>query len=538
MGRSIGIDFGTTNTVVCYTNRNGRMVSFSYDDTESGNMIPSAVFFETENQWIIGEKAVENLKLNPSAGVINFKSRIGSKELYGIIPNEENRQKFFASAKQITGWFLKKVLQDVQKKLEEEFEDDYEIETVAVSVPAKFNCIEREEIKQAVMDAASVSIEHVKIVIESTAAAFAHVSGMERKPENVLVYDFGGGTFDVTLLLITEEGIYKEAVVPGGDKKLGGSQLTTDIMKYFSKYLNEHELVDIPIYDGDEESCWGDCQDEEEYRADKHAIYRQAELIKRLASREDNGKKICSMELEINGIKNIYDIEMDKDTVVGLIKEKIDRTIVITGQILDEARRLGIMDIDSVVLAGGSSQILMVREKLEKELGLKFQKTDNIETMIARGAALFAEGMDNRRLWMQAKTNTQIGIASRIGSLPDAFDPVIDVNMNLPYENTKTFQMNADYAQKLSIQIFERDIMNESAEERMRIKRVGSRSISWLGELVIRGLPRMRREEAQIDVIISVQTDGIWNIKVLVRNAEGEVIDSSSIQFGWNGNFR
>ena len=248
MGKEIGIDLGTTNTVVSYVNKKGRLRCLRY---ENKNIIPSVVYFMSEKEFIIGEKAKKRYVSNPEAGIASFKSHLAEKEKIEVIA--ENGDKFKYRAKKVASNFLNQVINRIEEQLLKEFgPEEGCIGNVVITVPAKFNDAEKEATKWAAKNA---GFENVKLATEPTAAAIAHRQESGQEGNSILVYDFGGGTFDVSVIH-EERGRFVE-IATGGDKHLGGNKLTDILAKYFFRIIEDDYGIELPFDEEefDEEYC-------------------------------------------------------------------------------------------------------------------------------------------------------------------------------------------------------------------------------------------------------------------------------------------
>ena len=223
MGKEIGIDFGTTNTVVSYYNKKDRLRQLKY---EGKSIIPSVIYFKSKEDILIGSAAKKKLQfLKNGAGVDNFKPQIGNSERVEIVT--EDGETLRLRYREIAAYFLNQVIHGVEEKLLREFgPDEGCLDRAVVTVPAMFNDKERSATKRAVKEA---GIQEVKLVAEPTAAAVAYEEDRNEHTPNatVLVYDFGGGTFDVSIIQ-ENHGQFKE-IARGGRKNLGGNDLTKKI---------------------------------------------------------------------------------------------------------------------------------------------------------------------------------------------------------------------------------------------------------------------------------------------------------------------
>ncbi|MBQ7628668.1 MAG: Hsp70 family protein, partial [Selenomonadaceae bacterium] len=210
MGKEIGIDLGTTNTVVSYVNKNGRIRALRYDKSE---IIPSVLYFRAPDEYFIGDTAKKLLTQNPAAGIANFKTSIGDSQRHEIVA--ENGEIISLRSRDAAKLFLNKIVQGIESKLVKEFGAATGcIDRAVVTVPANFSSTEKSAVKNAANDA---GLENIKLAAEPTAAAVAYENSKgDDTDEIILVYDFGGGTFDVSVIQKVH-GAFEE-ITTGGDK--------------------------------------------------------------------------------------------------------------------------------------------------------------------------------------------------------------------------------------------------------------------------------------------------------------------------------
>ena len=508
MGKEIGIDLGTTNTVVSYVNKKGRLRPLKY---EGKNVIPSVVYFLTANEFIIGEKAKKKYSLNPQAGVANFKSHMGEKGKFEI--TAENGEVFKYKSKKIASIFLNRIIANIENQLIKEFgPEEGCIGNVVITVPAKFNDSEKEATKWAARNA---GFEDVKLAAEPTAAAVAHKQESGQEGKTILVYDFGGGTFDVSVIQENQKKFVE--IATGGDKKLGGNKLTGKLAEYFFKLIEDEYGIDMP-YDEeefDEDYCGISKTD---YLKNKTAIIEEADKVKENLSDEE--KYEGSINLILPDKKYIiWEYIISKEKFYEFIQEDIERTIEITKNVVNEAYENGVESIDKVVLAGGSSQIPLVKELMEKN----FSKSnpvyaDDISTLISRGAVLLAnEELDDIT---EPITNIQYGVAPSDGMSYRLFKTIIPENQKLPCSGKEYFYLNKDGQDRIEIPYFERDIKNYP-----NAVRTDDDGITEIDTIIISNLPKgLKKDEVKIGVEFTIALDGTLGIEVDVIDVKGKNI--------------
>lgn len=508
MGKEIGIDLGTTNTVVSYVNKKGRLRPLKY---EGRDIIPSVVYFFSANEFIIGEKARKKYIHNPQAGVANFKSHIGEKDKFEIVA--ENGDVFKYKAKKVASNFLNRIISNIEMQLIKEFgPEDGCIGSVVITVPAKFNDAEKSATKWAAKEA---GFEQVKLAAEPTAAAVAHKQESGQEGKTILVYDFGGGTFDVSVIQENQKKFVE--IATGGDKKLGGNKLTEILAKYFFQLIEDEYGMELPFDEEefDEDYCGISKVD---YLLNRTAIFEEADIVKENLSYEDSCEGSILLKLPDEQMLT-WEYSILRETFDDFIREDIERTIEITKNVLKESYKKGIEDIDKIVLAGGSSQLPLVKELMEQTFNRNNPVfADDISTLISRGAALLAnEELDDVT---EPITNIQYGVAPTDGIAYRVFKTIIAENQTLPCSGKEYFYLNKDGQDRIEIPYFERDIKNYPDAIR-----TDDDGITEIDTIIISNLPKgLKKDEVKIGVEFTIERDGTLEIQIDVIDAEGKSI--------------
>lgn len=515
MGKEIGIDLGTTNTVVSYVNKKGKLRQLRYEQNE---VIPSVVYFTSEKEFEIGEKAKKKLLYNPEAGVANFKSYMGDRQRHEVIA--ENGERFKYRAKKIAEIFLNRIIATIEAQLIKEFGPvEGCIGKVVITVPAKFNDAEKEATKEAALGA---GFEDVKLATEPTAAAVAHKQDYELDGRIVLVYDFGGGTFDVSV--IQEKGERFVEMATGGDKTLGGNKLTRKLAEHFFHLIEDEYAVELPMDkdEFDEDYCGLTKLD---YLRNHSAIYEEAERTKEALADEENYDASINIILPGGG-NEIWECHVTREKFNDLIRADVERTIEITRNVIEEARERGAEEINKIVLAGGSSQLPLVKELMEENFKSSNPVyADDVSTLISRGAAILAhEVLDDVT---EPITNVQYGIAVTDGISYRKFQTLIAENQKLPCEGRETFYLNRDGQNRIEIPYYERDIKNYP-----EAKRTDDEGITEIDTIVISGLPEnLLKDEVKIEVKFMMLRDGTLEIQVDIVDRQGNSIRNKSVEW-------
>ncbi len=514
MGKEIGIDLGTTNTVVSYVNKKGKLRQLSYDNNK---IIPSVIYFKSRSEYFIGDKARKFLAQNPSAGVSNFKTKMGSSDKYDITPEEG--APFSLRSREISKLFLNKIVNGLSERLLKEFGSlDGTIEKAIITVPAKFSSTEKGETRRAARDA---GLDTVKLAPEPTAAAIAYEDAQGGGNPNsvILVYDFGGGTFDVSI--IRRNGNTFEEIATGGDKSLGGNILTKQLVEEILENLNDDYGINMTV---DEEDFSEDDNNLslKDYRLNMSEITFKANRIKERLSEEDEVSEYLDIRLPDNK-STLQKITFTRDDLEDFIRDYIRKTVEITKNTIKDANARGVENIDQIVLAGGSSNIPLVKESLEaclQDHDIVF--CDDVNTLISRGAAVMAY-KDN--ITSKAITNVDMGIAAHEGMTFAKFLPIIPVDEPLPCTRKEIFRLSKNNQRQLKIEYYERDIKTHP-----RASRVSDDGIEQIDTLVINDLPPgLRADDTAIEVEFTAQKDGSLDIHVVLTDKNGAPIKDGTL---------
>ena len=520
MGKEIGIDFGTTNTVVSYVNKKGSLRQLKYDRKE---IIPTIIYFKTEDEYYVGQKANDLLRANKNqAGVTNFKPIIGEKTKIEIVPEEG--EPFTMRPRKLAQLFLNKIVGGMQEKLFKEFGPiDGCIDTAVITVPAKFNSTEKENIRKAAKDA---GLRMAKLAAEPTAAAIAYQNdlGIEEGEDSknaVLVYDFGGGTFDVSVIC-KDNGKFRE-IATDGDKELGGSNLTARIAENLLEAVNDEYGMELPF---DPEEF------DEDYHEMPHATYVKnmieinsaANNIKETLSDAEHVIQDCTI-IDTEGETQNYTFNYGRKEIEKIIKADIKHTVDITSNAITEAKNQGV-NISQVVLAGGSSNIPLVKELLEKEVSLEnVVYSEDVSTLISRGAAVLAGKVQSLSDVTSQITNAQLGIAATEGIQYGKFQMIIPANAKLPCSGTRNFNLTNDGQTRLDITYYEYDVKNYP-----HAVRVDEQGMNEIDTLIIDNLPEgLKKDEVVVEVTFTAEADGSLDISAEVKDTQGNSIQAGEM---------
>lgn len=513
MSKSIGIDLGTTTTVVSYTNKKGRLRQLRY---EGETLIPSVLYFRTKTDYIIGAKAKKAMRLHPEAGIANFKRRMGDKsDVYEV--TAENGDTLRLSGEAAAEKFLDKLIEEMNGKIEDEYPDDPSatIENVVITVPAKFNVVEVDATKRAARDCA---LDDVHVAAEPTAAAVAVMQENEHAIQDgttVLVYDFGGGTFDVSIIQ-QQNGAFKE-IATNGDKNLGGNDLTERIVARLLDSIEDEYGVRLPADAADADELDEDEMSYANYQMNMQSIRDTANEMKEELSTEPEAPGHIMLYFT-DGMKP-FELTLRREEFESFIRDDIKKTIDITLHTIDEAKAAGIETIDQVVLAGGSSAIPLIQEELEKLLE-NVNPGEDASYLISAGASMLAEHVEDLATMTTALSNTQLGVEV----YPRRFQMLIPENVELPYSSSHTFRLARDGQQQFQVACWEYDVKNYPGAQR-----VDDTGMDQIDTILIRDLPpNLKKAETQVKVTFTEQLDGSLDLKAELVGQDGKTIRSEA----------
>ena len=430
MGRMIGIDLGTTNSLATYIDDNGKI---EFVKNEYGNiLIPSVVGIDENDDIIVGELAKERRMMNAGETASNFKRRMGTDAKIKV----KNRT---FDAQMLSSFVLKHLKENAEKQLNEK------INRAIISVPAYFNDKQRRDTKMAA-ELAGLTVE--RLINEPTAAALSLGSNILNQNLKFIVLDLGGGTFDVTLLETFEN--IMDVISISGDTMLGGEDFTTKICEIFLKNI-KLAITDLS-------------------RDERTKLYTKADRAKKLISLKD-----VEIELEIKG-KNYKSEITQKD-----FREAVKPLLVKMKAAIDKALQDGNTDareIEKVVLVGGAVKLGIIEEFTEKYFHkmrgekIYFSSENFIEnnklvsivanpdTVVAYGVGV-AVGMKERNKMFKERILTDV-CPFTLGTelVGNRFAPIIPRNTTVPTSKSEYFYTIDDYQDKVNVGIYQGESLN------------------------------------------------------------------------------
>ena len=492
MARTIGIDLGTTTSIMTYI-KDGK--PYIIEDSQEGKIINSVVGIHEDGSTVFGRRAKNQMLQFPDRTAIEVKRLFGTDEKVKL--GDEEFQPHVISA------ILLKHLKEIAEKYLNE-----KVDEAVITVPANFNSLQRQLTKQA-GELAGLKVE--RIINEPTAAAIAYGFDNSDKDEKILVYDLGGGTFDVTILEIIDGVI--DVICSRGNNKLGGKDFDNILERYIiNDFYKKHG---INLYN------------DAEIRVLTSIKEKVEEAKKELSTQDSSNVYIPYVAFKDNQPLSI-DCSITRETFESLIMQNVLSTKETIADAL-KAADLTAEEIDTVILVGGSTRVPLVKKLANAIFPDKVKDDINPDVAVALGAAIQAgiknDEFDNEDIdiIVTDKSSYNLGVAAtRIVNnqrLDDLFSKIIEKDNSIPCTKRKVYSTTVDNQSEVIIPIYEGD--SDCVNDNLKI-----------GEVVLDGIPRGKAGSQDIAVDFSYDLNGIIKVTATVLSTGNKIdaqIDLSSV---------
>jgi molecular chaperone DnaK len=478
MGKTIGIDLGTTNSAMAVLEGGEPEI---IENAEGGRTTPSVVAYTESGERLVGTVAKRQAVMNPENTIFSIKRFMGRKEAevkeeetivpYAVEagPNGDVRVKVGDkqySPPEISAMILGKLKADAEAKLGDT------VDGAVITVPAYFN----DDQRQATKDAGKIAgLEVKRIINEPTAAALAYGLDKEETDQTILVFDLGGGTFDVSILEIGD-GVF-EVKSTSGDNHLGGDNWDKAIVEWLVAEFKKDQGVDVS---NDKRSL--------------QRLYEQAEKAKIELSTTQETQISVPFITAINNEPKHLEMKLTRAKLAELTSDLLERVVSPVKQAISDA---GAPEIDHVVLVGGMTRMPMVQEKVKELTGSEPHKGVNPDEVVAIGAAIQAGVLsgDVKDVLLLDVTPLTLGIETKGGVMTK----LIERNTTIPTRKSEIFSTADDNQPSVEIHVLQ-------GEREMAAYNKS------LGKFQLTGIPPAPRGMPQIEVAFDIDANGILNV--------------------------
>ncbi|HPV62723.1 MAG TPA: molecular chaperone DnaK [Fervidobacterium sp.] len=459
----VGIDLGTTNSVIAWIKPDGAVEVIP--NAEGARTTPSIVSFTKSGEIIVGEPAKRQLILNSDRTIKSIKRKMGSDYKVRIDDKEYTPQ-------EISALVLKKLKKDAEEYL------NGDIKKAVITCPAYFNDAQRQATKEAGIIA---GLEVLRVINEPTAAALAYGLDKMEGEKKVLVYDLGGGTFDVSILEIG--GGVIQVISTSGNNHLGGDDFDQRIIDYLADEFKKQYGVDL--------------------RNDKQALQRLSDAAEKakieLSSKFETDISLPYITATAGGPLHL-EMKLTRAMFESLTRDLVEKTREPVERALNDAKLMP-QDIDEIILVGGMTRVPMVQKFIKDIFGKDPNKSVNPDEAVAIGAAIQAailggtEGAKDKDVVLVDVTPLTLGVEVKGGLL----EPVIQRNTTIPTKKSKIFTTAEDGQTSVEVRVYQGE-------------RTMAKDNIFLGSFQLVGIAMAPRGVPQIEVTFDIDSDGIVHV--------------------------